>query len=79
MATEGYLQVIGRVAYVPQTPWLFKGTLRENIVFGEPFDSIRYYNTIDACCLTQDFGVMSLGDLTETDGKGSNLSGGTKL
>lgn len=78
MATDGYLHVIGRVAYVPQTPWLFKGTLRDNIVFGELFDSIRYYNTVDACCLTPDFGALPLGDLTETDGKGSNLSGGQR-
>ncbi|XP_021945783.2 multidrug resistance-associated protein 5 [Folsomia candida] len=78
MPTEGYLHVVGRVAYVPQTPWLFKGTIRENIVFGEPFDSIRYYNTVDACCLTPDFGSLPLGDLTEIDGNGSNLSGGQR-
>lgn len=37
----GMITVYGRTAYVPQHPWLFKGTIRDNITFGEPFDSVR--------------------------------------
>lgn len=29
-------------AYVPQTPWTALGTVRENIVFGKPFDETLY-------------------------------------
>jgi ABC-type polysaccharide/polyol phosphate transport system ATPase subunit len=39
--TGGRLHISGRVAYVAQTPWIFRGTLRENVVFGEMFDSLR--------------------------------------
>jgi hypothetical protein len=31
----------GKVAYAAQMPWLTKGTVRDNIVFGEPFDRVR--------------------------------------
>jgi ABC-type iron transport system FetAB ATPase subunit len=31
----------GKVAYAAQMPWLTKGTVRDNIVFGEPFDRAR--------------------------------------
>ena len=38
---EGEVQVEGKVAYVPQTPWLFHGSVRENIVFGKHFDKSK--------------------------------------
>ncbi|ODN02075.1 Multidrug resistance-associated protein 5 [Orchesella cincta] len=75
---KGTLHVFGRTAYVPQHPWLFKGTIRENIVFGEAFDSVRYYNCIESCCLINDFGALPLGDLTRVNNSGSNLSGGQR-
>jgi len=38
---KGRIHVMGKIAYVSQEPWIFNGTLRDNIVFGEPFDSVR--------------------------------------
>ena len=38
---KGQLNVFGKIAYVPQEPWIFKGTLRENIQFGEVFEPVR--------------------------------------
>jgi ABC-type transport system involved in cytochrome bd biosynthesis fused ATPase/permease subunit len=29
----------GRVAYVGQNPWIFSGTIRDNILFGNPYDA----------------------------------------
>ena len=40
--------------YVSQIPWLFSGTLRDNIVFGEEYDSERFENIIKACALKED-------------------------
>jgi ATP-binding cassette, subfamily C (CFTR/MRP), member 1 len=34
-------------AYVPQTPWTCIGTVRENIVFGKPFDESLYRQVSD--------------------------------
>ena len=35
---EGEVSVRGKVAFVPQTPWLFHASVRENILFGKIFD-----------------------------------------
>ena len=39
---RGGVDVIGSVAYVPQTPWVLSGTVRDNITFGRPFDADLY-------------------------------------
>ena len=40
--SSGTVTVAGRpVAYVPQQAWLTQGTLRENILFGEPYEEKR--------------------------------------
>ena len=36
---EGEVRVQGKVAYVPQTPWLFHASVRENILFGKMYDA----------------------------------------
>lgn len=38
---KGQLNIYGKTAYVPQEPWIFQGTLRDNIQFGEVFDPVR--------------------------------------
>ena len=42
-AAKGSVKVgSGAIAYVPQTPWVQNLTLRENILFGLPYDEARY-------------------------------------
>ena len=36
--TEGEISCYNKVAYAPQIPWVFSGNMRENILFGLPFD-----------------------------------------
>lgn len=50
---SGDLTVRGDFSYAAQTPWIFSGTLRDNILFGTEFDAERYKKTIKACCLTK--------------------------
>ncbi|VEL14717.1 unnamed protein product [Protopolystoma xenopodis] len=68
----------GSVAYVPQQPWIFNASLRDNICFQRPYDETRYDRIIKACALEMDISILPNGDLTEIGEKGINLSGGQK-
>ncbi|TPX49645.1 hypothetical protein SeMB42_g02545 [Synchytrium endobioticum] len=66
------------VAYVAGIPWLQCATVRENILFGLPFDPDRYAAVVNACALTRDFEQFENGDQSEIGERGINLSGGQK-
>lgn len=67
-----------RMAYVSQQAWIQNLTLRDNILFGLPYDQRKYDQVISACALKPDFEMLSGGDQTEIGEKGINLSGGQK-
>eukprot|EP00731_Ephydatia_muelleri_P021951 Em0014g542a len=75
---QGTVEVKGKVAYVSQDPWLFTGTLRDNILFGCPFYVDWYDAVLDACALHQDIEQLPNGDLTIVGERGGTLSGGQK-
>lgn len=50
---EGNLSIKGSIGYVPQQAWVFSGSVKQNIVFGQEFDQHRYDKVIRACCLEQ--------------------------
>lgn len=66
------------IAFVSQTPWIENATIKDNILFGLPFDSTRYQKVLDACALTKDLHMFDDGDLTEVGAQGISLSGGQK-
>ena len=66
----------GKLAWVGQQPWIFSGTVRDNILFGEPFDPNRYQETLEACDLVKDLQRFPDGDLTVVGERGTVLSGG---
>ncbi|WVQ70586.1 hypothetical protein IAR50_000105 [Cryptococcus sp. DSM 104548] len=66
------------VAYAAQTPWLQQTSIKNNILFGEPFDEERYEMVLDACALNPDLDILEDGDMTEIGAKGVSLSGGQK-
>eukprot|EP01133_Synstelium_polycarpum_P005288 gene5288-6130_t len=76
---SGHLALRGTVAYVSQLPWIMNGSLRENILFGTPYDESRYQNILEICCLLQDIETLPAGDKSEIGEKGINLSGGQKM
>ena len=50
---EGTVIVRGSISYVSQDPWIFAGTLRDNILFGETYDKIWYERVLQACSLDE--------------------------
>ncbi|KAJ7123089.1 multidrug resistance-associated ABC transporter [Mycena epipterygia] len=66
------------IAYASQSPWLRHQSIKDNILFGDPFDEARYNETIECCALKPDLGMLEDGDLTEIGVKGVSLSGGQK-
>jgi len=67
-----------RIAYVPQTAWVLNDTIRNNILFGAPYDAEHYRETIIACGLAPDLDSLKAGDETEVGERGVTLSGGQK-
>lgn len=72
------VHIRGSLAYVPQIPFILNASLRDNILFGAPFDAARYDAVLEACCLLPDLAVLPAGDATEIGERGINLSGGQK-
>ncbi|RMJ11630.1 hypothetical protein CDV36_008739 [Fusarium kuroshium] len=74
----GHVWVHGKMAYAPQIPFLICGTVRENILFGLPFDPVFYNQVLDAVSLRLDLARLPEGDATMLGGTGVALSGGQK-
>ncbi|CEL61414.1 ATP-dependent bile acid permease OS=Saccharomyces cerevisiae (strain ATCC 204508 / S288c) GN=YBT1 PE=1 SV=2 [Rhizoctonia solani AG-1 IB] len=53
-------------------------SIKDNILFGSPFDEGRYQSTLEACALGPDLALFDGGDETEIGEKGVSLSGGQK-
>ena len=74
--TSGTISFRGSLVYVPQVSWIFSGTIRENILFGHPYDEHKYARTIEACSLNEDIQQFPDGDQTIVGERGAVLSGG---
>lgn len=68
----------GGVAYAAQESWVQNETIRENILFGSPYDEERYQKVIYQCALKHDLELFEAGDSTEVGEKHFTLSGGQK-
>ncbi|KAG0024690.1 hypothetical protein BGZ81_007625 [Podila clonocystis] len=66
------------MSYSAQSPWIFAGSIRSNILFGSKFEQDRYNKVIRACELTRDLTLFPQGDATLIGEKGVTLSGGQR-
>ena len=48
---DGHMEVKGRILYASQEAWVFSGTLRENVLFGQTYQPDRYSTIMEACAL----------------------------
>ncbi|CAG7731096.1 unnamed protein product [Allacma fusca] len=77
-ALEGKVRVQGTIAYAAQEPWLFTGSVKDNILFGQLYDQEWYQKVLQACALKRDLELLPYGDETLIGDRGSTLSGGQK-
>lgn len=78
IANKGNWFIAASIAFVAQIPWIENATIRDNILFGLPFDNERYQKVLHACALTKDLEMLQDGELTDIGANGINLSGGQK-
>ncbi|GIY89244.1 hypothetical protein CEXT_676372 [Caerostris extrusa] len=57
---SGEVKVRGKVAYASQEPWVFAGSVKQNVIFGSTFDESRYKNVLNVCALTNSSTSYSL-------------------
>ncbi len=72
------MRISGSTALVNQKPWITNQTVKDNIVFGLPYDEKKYKECLQYSCLEPDLKVLTNGDSTMIGEKGVNLSGGQK-
>ncbi|KAL7641520.1 UNVERIFIED_CONTAM: hypothetical protein RMT77_007391 [Armadillidium vulgare] len=75
---KGMIKVQGKLAYASQEPWIFSGSIRDNILFGQPFIKGRYTEIIRVCALQKDMNNFPNSDFTLVGERGIALSGGQK-
>lgn len=76
--TSGKVTFSGTTALCAQTPWIQNATVRENILFGHPWNEDKYWAAVRDACLEPDLELLEDGDGTEIGEKGITLSGGQK-
>lgn len=77
-ATKSNWIIDAAVAFVAQIPWIENATIKDNILFGLPFDNERFHKVLSSCALTKDLDMLPDGELTEIGANGINLSGGQR-
>jgi ABC-type multidrug transport system fused ATPase/permease subunit len=77
-ATPANWLIPSAIAFASQTPWIENATIKDNILFGLPYEETRYNKVLKACALTDDLSILDDGDLTEVGAQGITLSGGQK-
>lgn len=66
------------IAFVAQIPWIENATIKNNVLFGLPFDAGRYRRILSCCALEKDLEMLPDHDQTDIGANGINLSGGQR-
>ncbi|XP_072767862.1 ATP-binding cassette sub-family C member 4 isoform X2 [Anoplolepis gracilipes] len=76
--SQGHVHVNGKISYASQEPWLFADTVRNNILFDQPYNKNKYQTVVKVCALVRDFEQLPYGDKTFVGDRGAVLSGGQR-
>ena len=76
--SSGSVSVRGKVAYVSQKTWVFSGSLRQNVIFGSPYNKRRFDKVMQASAMQRDLDIMPYGEKTLIGERGVCLSGGQR-
>lgn len=75
--TDGRIEVSGDLLMCGY-PWIQNASVKDNIIFGSPFNKEKYDEVIRVCSLKADLDILPAGDMTEIGERGITLSGGQK-
>ncbi|KAI8123562.1 putative multidrug resistance-associated protein lethal(2)03659 [Lucilia cuprina] len=75
---SGEILVNGKISYCSQEPWVFEGTIKDNIIFVEDYDDRRYKQVLKVCALERDVELWPKRDQTVVGERGVSLSGGQR-
>lgn len=78
LATRDNWIIPSSIAFVAQIPWIENASIKDNILFGLPFDEYRYKKVLEVCALKKDLDILTDGEKTEIGANGINLSGGQR-
>lgn len=78
LATKDNWIIPSSIAFVAQIPWIENASIKDNILFGLPYDDHRYNKVIEVCALRKDLDMLNDGESTEIGANGINLSGGQR-
>ena len=67
-----------QMVYCAQVPSIMNATIKENVLFGGPYDPARYDSAVHAAAHEAELEILPAGDGTEISEKGHTLSGGQK-
>eukprot|EP00833_Pecoramyces_ruminatium_P000476 jgi/Orpsp1_1/1174508/evm.model.c7180000050362.1 len=62
---SGTAYMNGRVGFISQQPWIIRGSLRENIILGKPFDELLYSRVLTLTFINYDIARMDQKDLND--------------
>ena len=49
----GRVSTNGKIFYVPQQPWIFTSSIKQNILFGKKYVKEKFDKVVEACSLRQ--------------------------
>jgi ABC-type multidrug transport system fused ATPase/permease subunit len=75
---SGTVRIFGSLSYSPQQSWVMNASIRSNVLFGLPFDQVKYWKVIHSVLLEQELRSFAGGDFAIVTEGGTNLSGGQR-
>ena len=58
LSNNSKIIINGSISYVSQIPWIRNATIKDNILFYQPYDEERYNKVIDLSQLRQDLNIF---------------------